>query len=203
MEPAINSPDRELHGPGRLAHRLAVGRRRAEVGRLHQPAHIGESDERAGQNEERRRPEPRFERSLYEIPLAHEARSRGNADQAEPADHHRRHGERHAPAEAVQGGEVGRAQAIGDRAGREEEPALHQRMVEDVDQRAGHPGYRGEADADAEIADLAHAGEREKPLQIGLEDGNERTREHGDQREREQNLGERQRLRRRSARRTP
>ena len=138
----------------------AGGSRRPRPRGPHRPSAINEptSTKRATG------PETRLERALHQIPLAYEAGGDGDSDQTEAADHHRRHSERHAPAEPVQGGEIGRAEAIGDGAAARKSPALHQRMVEDVDQRAGHAGHRGEPDADAEIADLAHAGERQQAL---------------------------------------
>ena len=57
--------------------------------------------------------------------------------------------------------------------------------------RGGEPGRRREADAKGKVADLCHAGIRQHPFEILLEDGDRRGRQHGDSPQDRQADGER------------
>ena len=82
--------------------------------------------------------------------------------------------------------------AVEDAADRQEQRRLHDRVVDDVEDRGGEPRLAREADADDDVADLRDAREGEHAPQVGLEHGDDRHRhERGDPR-RQQHAGQEQ-----------
>ena len=127
----------------------------------------------------------------------------GRADEAKAGDREGGHGQRHLAADAGEVLELHRADAIEDRADRQEERRLHQRMIDDVDEPAGQAGLVGEPDAERDVADLRDRRIGEHALQIGLEHRNERGDEHRRDRQRDDDLADRAARRSRSRRRRP
>ena len=144
--------------------------------------------ERAGDDQEHQRPPALVERTDGQIPLGDEAGRAGGPDDAEPRDHEGGKRERHLAADPAEVGELDRAQAIGHRPEREEQGALHHRVIEEMHDAASEAGLVGQADAEGDVADLRDRRVGEHALHVLLVDGKDRSDEHGRKREDEQQI---------------
>src|SRR4030042_625489 len=99
--------------------------------------------------------------SRVRSPKKTEGPARGAAGEAEGR-------ERHVPAEAAELLELGRAGAVLDRAGAQEEAALVHGVVDHVEDAPGDAERDGRADAVDHVADLADGVVREEPLEALL-----------------------------------
>ena len=75
---------------------------------------------------------------------------------------------------------VARAGGVLHRAGAQKQAALEEAVIETVEQAGGDGQRRADADAHHHVADLAHGGEGQHALQIGLHHGVHHADGHGD-----------------------
>ena len=114
----------------------------------------------------------------------------GRADDAEPGNDEGGEGQRHLAADPAEVGELHGADAIHHGAEREEQRALHHRMIEEVDDAAREPVLVREADAERDVADLRNRRIRQHALQVLLVHRQDRGHEHGGHRKREQHVAD-------------
>ena len=107
-------------------------------------------------------------------------------------DREGRHGHRHSAADAGKIRQLHRADAEEYRSNREKQRGFHQGVIDDVDEAAGQSGLVGEPDTERDVADLRDRGVSQHALQIGLEHRDQRGDEHGRDRQRKDDFGDRQ-----------
>ena len=159
------------HGRGDAFHALAPRRGGIEQDRA-QDAHVVDRAHEARRDERRRdeRLSGVHAGHDHEV-LAHEAVERRQAHDGHDADAHAAHGPRHFVDQPREVGELAAAHAEDEAARAEEEQVLHDRVVQNVRQRARRRQPRAEAEDGEDFTDLPHRGVGEHALDVLLPEG--------------------------------
>ena len=139
-----------------------------EVGHLDHAPDVDQRQQRADQHQRRHRPAARPPaRARIRYHLLMKPAVSGTPIRPSPPSTQADHGPAASAGRARAGPSIShRAEAQGDAAHGQEQPALHQGVVEQVHDAAGEAGDRGEADAQHHVADLRHAGVGQHALDV-------------------------------------
>ena len=181
-EPEIGdnqNPDGDQHAEG--LPDLDVRVRGTEIGRFHDPPDVDDGNQRASDDDRDEPPAAIRDTGLNQQPLADEADRQRHTDQAQPAEHDGAHRERHAPSkpgDPLDGdGSAAQESCVKrDAAQRQEQSALHQRVIEEVKNAGRQASRADQRDAKHHVADLSDTGIRQNAPEIGLVAGDDRAR---------------------------
>ena len=161
----------DAHGRGDALHAAAPRRGGVKQNRA-QDAHVVDRPHEARRDERRRDERLSGVHAGHDHEVfAHEAVERRQAHDGHDADAHAAHGPRHFVDEASEIGKLAAADAENEAARAEEEQVLHDRVVQDMGQRARRRQPRAEAEDGEDFADLPHGGVGEHTLEVFLPEG--------------------------------